>query len=44
MIENLVLINIGNSDNGKIAEQINEVNKLNPKVISLDIVKAPLSC
>jgi len=36
-IENLVLINIGNSDNGKIAEQINEVNKLNPKVISLDI-------
>lgn len=35
--DNIVLINVGNYDKGKIAKLISKINTLNPKVISLDI-------
>jgi CHASE2 domain-containing sensor protein len=35
--DNIVLINVGNYDKGRIAKVISKINTLNPKVISLDI-------
>jgi CHASE2 domain-containing sensor protein len=35
--DNIVLVNVGNYDKGRIAKLISKTNALNPKVISLDI-------
>lgn len=35
--DNIILINVGNYDKGRIARLVSKINTLNPKVVSLDI-------
>ncbi|HZY78581.1 MAG TPA: CHASE2 domain-containing protein [Cyclobacteriaceae bacterium] len=36
-VEDIVLINVGNYDKGRIAKELSIINSLNPKVVSLDV-------